>query len=505
MMENRHEFFLIRIPDTGSLHEAVRIIARAGITITRCHFNRSIDPKTAFFSVRGTIEGCSRAAEALSFNGYLQTEISYPKSIRFTVIVPDIPGTLHRILTILDTYKAEITSLSFDNRGKNPDRLLVAVRVRDLCLTEEMLGEIRTRYSLEIEGYDCGDDRADGSLFYIRYIERVREILGRNSDPYLLSLLNQFSHIAQQLTEYGEEYEETLDQILKNGKRLADTTGSGFFADVQKIEVQNGIFLYCFQLPGGGSIFIIETPSGRIMVDTGYGIYHDDVMKMFRYYGLDGATGFSRIILTHGDTDHCGAAGYFDAPIWTHEGTWKIIQTNNRAYGACSEDLVYEQVYTAMINLFSRMHTPASVHLFPPASGQTIGDFQLLDRFSEAGVAGEIIEGHGGHQHGMIYLLFREEGLLFTSDTILNLKHLTPDRSEYNGFAVYLVRSVNVDPDLVKRERKGLMALATELDADLRKKGKRLIICCGHGPVSTLEEGELIPLGPVEPYYHQGK
>ncbi|MFH0966846.1 MAG: MBL fold metallo-hydrolase [Methanobacteriota archaeon] len=501
-MESRYEYFIIRIPDTGSLHDAVRIIADAGITITRCHFDRSIDPKTAFFSVRGPAEGCNLATDALSLKGYLQTEIKYPKSVRFTVIVPDIPGTLHGILTTLETYKAEIISLSFDNRGKNPDRLSVAVRVRDTCLTEKLLEKIQSRYSLEIEGYDCGDNETDGSLFYLRYAERVSEIIGSNSDPYLLDLLNQFSHIAQQLTEYGQEYEETLEQILLNGRRLAETTGSRFFADVQKIQVRDGALLYCFQLPGGGSIFIIDTSSGRIMVDTGYGIYHDDVMKMLNYYGLDGAPGFTRIILTHGDTDHCGAAGYFDAPIWTHEGTWKIIETNNRAYGACSEDLVYEQVYTVMINLFARMHTPDSVHLFPPAHGETIGDFQLLDRFFDAGISGEIIEGHGGHQYGMVYLLCREEGLLFTSDTILNLKHLTPDRSEYNGFAVYLVRSVNVDPDLVKRERKGLMSLATELDEDLKKRGKRLIICCGHGPVSTLEDGDLIPLGMVEQYHH---
>lgn len=500
-MDCKSEFFIIRIPDTGSLHDAVRIIADAGITITRCHFNRSIDPKTAFFSVRGTADGCIRAQDALSRMGYLQTGISYPKSIRFMVIVPDIPGTLYRILVILDQNKAEIISLGFDNRGKNPDRLSVAVRVRDPCLTERLLEEIGDQYTVEIEGYDCGDDTADGSLFYLRFAERVREILGETADPRLLDLLNQFSHIAQQLTEYGQEYEETLEQILQNGRRLAETCGAGFFADVQKIAVREGVWVYCFQLPGGGSIFVIDTPTGRIMVDTGYGIYHEDVMKMFRHYGLDDAP-FSRIILTHGDTDHCGAAGYFDAPVWTHERTWKIIETNNRAYGACSEDLVYEQVYTVMINLFARMCPPKSVRIFPEPTGEMRGGFPVLQRFEEAGITGEIIEGHGGHQAGMVYLYCSEEGLLFTSDTILNLKHLTADRSEYNGFAVYLVRSVNVDPDLVKTERKDLISLACELDEELQRKGKRLTICCGHGPVSVLEGGDLIPVGTIEQYRH---
>ena len=501
-MDCRKEFFVIRIPDTGSLHEAVRIIADAGITITRCHYTRSIDPRTAFFSVQGRPDGCTRAQEALSRMGYLLTGIRYPRSVRFTVIVPDIPGTLHRILTILDRHQAEISSLAFDNRGKNPDRLAVAVRVRDPGMTEMVLDEIRAEYTLEIDGYDCGEDERDKSLFYLRFAEQVRDILGETADPYLLDLLNQFSHIAQQLTEYGEEYEQTLTRILHNGRRLAETSGDGFYADVQKIAVKEDVWLYCFQLPGGGSIFIIDTPDGRIMVDTGYGIYHADVMQMFSHYGLDDLSRLSRIILTHGDTDHCGAAGYFDAPIWTHENTWKIIETNNRAYGACSEDFVYEQVYTVMINLFARMHPPLTVQTFPPPGGERVGEFPLLDRFEDAGIRGEIIEGHGGHQAGMVYLLCREEGLLFTSDTILNLKHLTPDRSEYNGFAVYLVRSVNVDPDLVKSERRDLLKLALSLDEELIQKGRRLIICCGHGPVSVIKDGDLVPLGTIEQYRH---
>ena len=246
------EFFVIRIPDTGSLHDAVRLIAEAGVTITRCHFNRSIDPKTAFFSVRGTPEGCLRATGMLNNYGYLQNEIKYPNSIRFTVIVPDIPGTLHTILTILDSYKGEISSLSFDDRGKNPDQLSIATRVRDPCTTERMIADIGKKYSVEIDGYDCSDDETDGSLFYIRYAERIKKILGENCDPFLLDLLNQFSHIAQQLTEFGEEYEETLDQILLNGKRIIETCGEDFYADVQKIQVKEEVWLYCFQLPCGG-------------------------------------------------------------------------------------------------------------------------------------------------------------------------------------------------------------------------------------------------------------
>ncbi|NLL09337.1 MAG: MBL fold metallo-hydrolase [Methanomicrobiales archaeon] len=223
---------------------------------------------------------------------------------------------------------------------------------------------------------------------------------------------------------------------------------------------------------------------------------------MFASYGLGGTDDFTRIILTHGDTDHSGAAGFFNAPVYTHEGTWEIIKTNNRAWGAASQDLVLEQVYTVMINLFARMTPPPSVNLFPPAGELKRGEFPVLSTFTAGGCTFEILEGHGGHQHGLVYIVCREAGVIFTSDTILNLKHLSPERSEYNNFAVYLVTTVNVDPDLVKSERKALVGLAEEMDRELRASGRRLLYCCGHGPISVMENGELVPAIKPVVYHH---
>jgi glyoxylase-like metal-dependent hydrolase (beta-lactamase superfamily II) len=502
MSQDRNEFFVIRIPDTGSLLDAVRIIAASGLTITRCHFNRSLDPVTAFFSVSGDEWACTRGAQALLEDGYLQTTVTYPKSVQLTVIVPEIPGTLHRILSILDTYNAEISSLSFDNRGRYPDALHIMLRVLHPDKTEELIRAIEDEYPVKIEGYDCGDSCDDGSLFYVRYAARVSEILDGVENPHILELLHQFSHVAQQLTEYGKEYQDVLEQILLNGKRLKETTGDGFYADVQKIALADTLTLYCFQLPGGGSVFVIDAPDERIMIDTGYGIYHEDVLRMFAAYGLGGKDDFTRIILTHGDTDHCGAAGFFNAPVYTHEGTWDIIKTNNRAWGATTQDLVLEQVYTVMINLFARMTPPEDVTLLPGSGNGKRGEFPVLSTFNAGGYTFEILEGHGGHQHGLIYILCKEAGVLFTSDTILNLKHLSPERSAYNNFAVYLVTTVNVDPDLVKSERKALAKLAQELDEELQENGKRLLYCCGHGPVSVMENGELTPATEPVTYRH---
>ena len=105
------------------------------------------------------------------------------------------------------------------------------------------------------------------------------------------------------------------------------------------------------------------------MIDTGYGIYHDDVMDMLSHYGLCDEQQFSKIIVTHADADHCGASGYFQVPVLMHNGTLSIIEKNNRAYGSRSEHSVLEAFYTKMINLFSHFRSPSDVRCFPARHG----------------------------------------------------------------------------------------------------------------------------------------
>ena len=57
-----------------------------------------------------------------------------------------------------------------------------------------------------------------------------------------------------------------------------------------------------------------------------------------------------------------------------------------------------------------------------------------------------------------------------------------------------MIGSVNVDSEIARTERKELTRLAVELDAELKKNGKYLLICCGHGAVSKIDEnGNLVP------------
>ncbi|MDD4252815.1 MAG: MBL fold metallo-hydrolase, partial [Methanoculleus horonobensis] len=269
---------------------------------------------------------------------------------------------------------------------------------------------------------------------------------------------------------------------------------------VQRISLADDVEVFCFQMPGGGNIFLLRAPDETVMIDTGYGIYHEDAVRMFRHYGLDDLGKIRRIYITHADADHCGAGGLFEAKAYTHTGSLEIIRRANRAYGSRSESSILEEVYTTVINLFSHFTPPGDPEVFPAERLGMRSIFPVLARFTVNGLEFEVLESLGGHMHGQVYFFCPTHGIIFTADTLINFGSLDEARRRYNSLADFLVTSVNVDSDCAKRERKALLELIHDLDEELRATGRRCLVACGHGAMSVLSDGRLEAIGPIERY-----
>jgi glyoxylase-like metal-dependent hydrolase (beta-lactamase superfamily II) len=236
-----------------------------------------------------------------------------------------------------------------------------------------------------------------------------------------------------------------------------------------------------------------------MLVDTGYGIYHDDVVHMLADHGINDLSLIRRVFISHADADHSGGAGLFEAESFAHPGTVDIVERSNRAYGSKLQSSVLEEVYTRLINMFSDFRPPSKFSLLESDLGAR-GPFRIVARDRFAGMEFEVLESLGGHLHGQIFLLFPEEGILFSADSLIGFDSLTPEREEFNILAKNLMTSVNVDSEKASQERKGLLALASQIDRELAPSGKRCIICGGHGAISVLESGKLKTHGKVDRY-----
>jgi len=494
------------MPDRpGALHRAAEIIKRYEGNINRIQYDRRIDRYIVFFEVTAVPGAYDKIRKELEKIGYLQTSLQPVAFLKFHVYLPNCPGALFDFLNNITSAGANITYLDFDERGQHPERLVVGLNIENTSLIDALLNELKSRYRLEILEYDTTGEKLDDTVFYLRLAQKLRSFIGSAEDEFLMRFLHDINHIAQELSNLRKDPVEVFENILKVGDCLNQTTGENFFADVQRVKINNGIELFCFQPPCGGNIYLFDTITERVMIDTGYGIYYQDVVDMLQHYGLGDLGRLKRIYITHADADHCGAAGYFSVPSYLNRETFLITRETSRAYGSSSQGCILEEVYTKIINLFSRFNPPSNIILFPEISqsGEAIeirGTFPVIARFKIGDLDFEALEGLGGHMHGEIFYLCPEEGLIFPEDALINFKSLSLDRTEYNVLADYLMTTVNVDSKLAREERNALISLVSEIDEKLADRGKKCLICCGHGSVSVLENGKLVEYSSLERY-----
>lgn len=493
--------FIAHMPDApGSLHRAAEIIKKYDGNINRIQFDRRIDPSTVFYEVTSTDESYRKITEELAAIGYLQTSLKALDFLKFCVYLPHRPGALSEFLSYTTSAEANIALIDFDDKGRHPDRLTVSLNLEQGPIIDRLLDQLKSRYRLDIIEYDKTGRNLDNTVFYVRYAQEVRDLIGESEEAFLLSFMADTNHIAQELMDRGFDPRKAFDCVLATGRTLKTTNGSEFYADVQQVALSADTMLYCFQLPCGGSIFLIKTTDDMVMIDTGYGIYHDAVMAMLLHYGLGDLKNLSRIIITHADGDHCGAAGFFPVPSFLHSGTLEIIRTNNRAYGSRNQESVLEEFYTKMINLFSQFNPPQDIRLFTACSGALRGTLPVITSFKIGDVALEVLEGLGGHTCGQVFLYSPSHHLIFAADSVINFSSLTKERADYSSLAAFLVTTVNVNSNLAKQERTAILALAEDADRNLADTGRRCLICGGHGAISVLENGKLIPFGDIERY-----
>lgn len=485
--------------DPGALHRAAEIIKSHGGNIHRVDYDRRIDPHTVFFEGDAP-EGAPDAIKAdLQRIGYLQTNLNTLRFLKFSVYLSDEPGQLFAFLGHTTSVGANIAFLDFDDRGKYPGRLTVSLTLENDIIAERLLEGLKRQFRLEILEYDATGRKLDDTVFYIRFAQELREIIGETEDGFLMRLLQDSNHIAQELTSRNMDPRVVFDSIVQTGRMLRQTTEGNFYADVQRFALDGGVELLCFQLPCGGSVYALQGRGEKVLIDTGFGIYHREIVDMLTKYGVDSAQ-LSRLFITHADADHSGGAAMFDVPSVLHPGSVEIIESSNRAHKSKMQSSILGEVYTKLINLFSNFQPPARVELLPTVPLRTRGGLPVLAELEVLGMRFEVLESLGGHLHGHVFFLAPEAGLLFTGDCVINFASLTPEREQFATLAKNLMTSVNVDSDLARQERNALLGIAAELDASLRQDGRRLLICGGHGAVSVLENGKLTVAGEVERY-----
>lgn len=487
--------------EPGALHRAAEIIKRRGGNIDRMQYDRRIDPNVVFFEVRCDDTEFYLIKEELRDIGYLQTSLAAPPFLKFHVYLPNRAGALFELLKFTTASKANIAFMDFDDKGQFPERLTVSLTAEDEGRIQWLLDELMSRYRLEIVEQDLSGRKLDDTLFYLRFAQELRGYIGPKEEDFLMRLLGEVNHTVQELEKLGMDPHKVFDSWLETARTLHSSAGGGFSSEVQRFEL-TGAELYCFQMPCGGSVYVLRSDGDVLMVDSAYGIYHDDIVTMLEWHGLREAGHRGRILVTHADVDHSGGAGGFVVPAMLHAETLEILRTNNRALGSKMEGSVLEAVYTQMIDLFSKALPLKQVDVLPEGTGDEKHGLRILREFSVGVVEMVVLEGLGGHLRGQIFTFSPSHHLLFTGDSLINFTSLSPERERYASLAKDLMTTVNVDSERASAERTALLAIAREEDDAAQKQGGRCLVCCGHGAVSVVHGHKLARHGESRTYSH---
>lgn len=332
--------------------------------------------------------------------------------------------------------------------------------------------------------------------FSQKFRAAVSEYLSSLSDSEKESYFSEGEEAISIREKEGIAPHRYLSLVKGIGDYLFSHCGKNFTADYQKFPIAENVMFYSFQLPGGGNLNVFYTPEGKLVIDTGYGCFARDCENMLRRLGLGSFSDVKSLICTHGDADHCGASGFFPVRPLMHPVTKALLDSGTRCYAAAHNGKeLLEKFYTTSINTISRMLIPQSVIETETKPLRFRGLFPVIGNVSFSNLNFEIWESLGGHIAGQLLLFEPNLGMLFTSDAYINFSTLSKERADYCSIAESMIGSVNVNSEIARKERHELTRLFEELDKELREKGKRLLICCGHGAVCKLEDGKLVSAG----------
>ncbi len=494
--------FLVDRP--GSLAELATIFARHGANIIFFHYNRSEHPNRVLLEVRSaTSEALKRASQELSGTNLVGSEFPAPQMelgvldtrniLKIEVQLQDRPGTLGEFARLLSKHNANVIHMAYheDISETSANFSLVTQDADEVDRLLKDINESGYYCSLIYRGAEqkqiediIGLNLVERFFFHLRRllntddIERLRKIV--DSSRRLSDLLVKFSREAGKHFEVGD----ITTNVLAFASASLVKTGKGFsYRRLPTLSFERVKF-HVFKLPTGSNINILEGNEELVMVDSGYGLYYDDVKAMLQENGLDPAR-IKRIYLSHADADHAGLSGYFaedfGSRVYLHDGARGILEHENRGWGSDTPLLDLNHYFTVLVNEFTKFRAPENWTAYGKKEIERLNGFRVIDAFEIGGQTYKVMESMGGHVPGQVFFFSYDSGLIFTGDYLLQVDSLDTEERAILNLPKFMMTSTNVNSSLFRREMDMLKEFITKFDADLRARNQKAIIVPGHG------------------------
>ncbi len=468
--------FTTKTPDKpGAFMRACKVIMDHNGNIVRVSYNKGVN---LFIEVSATEDELNAIDKELVDISYVDDAPPEPTILVMSVRITDVPGALYPVLKVIDKYNVNISYLNSSADMKGYQDFNIGMVVDNPGVSKKILDEVAELYALDVQDYNGNDADLDNTVFYIRLANGIQKLF-RFEDEKVKQFITEASKVSNTLKARGEDPMVAFENVKKIANFIAFNRDLNFHAKIQQIELTKDTTLHIIEPPCGSNMYILRNMDDLLFIDTGLGIYTDELMLELRelfpaFYSMN-----KTVLVTHADPDHCGLLSELDDV--------KIVVTKKTAERLYVRDASYDDkrsaeslVYDALARIVTDYIPPKKEYL------EIIGDGNGQDnltkikdlRFGDLDL--EIYEGKGGHMPGETIILCREPKLLFTGDIYVNSKHLTPEMEDFNKILPFLQTHVEANPDILPGIRTRLGMLMDEVG----RKG--MIVCAGHGAVQKL-------------------
>ena len=173
--------FITSVPDkSGAFLKAVRIFSSLNLNIVRTSYNKAVDSHLIFLEVDGREEEIDKARQELKNLGYLNLQEEDVVLLEF--LLPDEPGTLEKVLSLIEEKNINISYLSSVSNGTGWQNYRMGLLVSDKEELEGFLESAERLYMIRPIEYGRLENTYDNSIFYSGFVSELSKITDVKED-----------------------------------------------------------------------------------------------------------------------------------------------------------------------------------------------------------------------------------------------------------------------------------------------------------------------------------
>ena len=441
----------------GAFLKASKCFSALGVNITRVSYNKAVDSHTLFIDAEGTEEQLRKADSELEKIGYLQSNLPRTSIVLIEFCLPDVPGSVTSVLTLIHDFNFNISYISSQENGTDYQYFKMGLYVEDPDKVAAFLKEAEKLCKVRVIDYNSSEKVYDNSIFYNTYVMGLSQTMGL-SDAVSRELLVHVNLAMQTLDEQGLSPYRTFDSISKFAELLGASKGASFVPRISSHKITDDTEITLIEPPCGSNTIIIRSRDKALFIDSGYACYREEMLPIFRRILPDFDGMKKTVLVTHADVDHCGLLPLFDEVLCSRR-TAACLQREYAGKDGYREENPLHKPYIHICKILTSYEAVRADKITPlwneakdlrePLTQIGFFDFEELHF--------EVYEGKGGHLPGEIVLIDYAHHIAFTGDIYINVHGLTPEQAAYNQYAPILMTSVDTDPKLCAEERKAIM------------------------------------------------